>query len=191
MDEKSAKEFREAVFSQSNENSEKPLIVTIDTRGGDVYALASMVETMRSVPNPIITSCSGKAFSAGAILLSYGLKRYCGPHSRIMIHEMVGWTEGNIHEVQADSEEFVRINQCWLGELARNCKIEGGYNALKELIKNSKDNRTIRLTPEEAVKFGIVDGIGIPIIEIAYNLIVTVAPNYEKNGANDEPEKSS
>ena len=52
--------------------------------------LASMIETMDEVPNPIITVAHGMAMSCGAVLLSHGDIRFVGKNSRIMVHEVSG-----------------------------------------------------------------------------------------------------
>ncbi len=77
----SAQEFREKLLEQSKDNPNRPIIVYIDSYGGQVDALAKMISTMDEIPNPIITACVGKAMSCGAILLSHGDIRFCDPHS--------------------------------------------------------------------------------------------------------------
>lgn len=175
--EESAKEFRKAFLSESEKNPVKPIIVWIDSMGGKVNALATMVETIESVPNEVVTACVGKAMSAGAILLSCGDKRYCGENSRIMIHEcLVSIPHSNIHEVAVNSGEVLRQNRHWLSRLARNCGIKGGYKALKKMFKECEDNRTIYLNAPEALKFGIIDFIGIPQIKSETKYWVTLSP---------------
>src|SRR3989344_2593729 len=165
--EESAKEFREILLSESKKDAKKPAIVWIDTNGGAIDALATMVETIESVANEVITACVGRAMSAGAILLSCGSKRYCGRNCRVIIHEcLVGLPKANVHEVAAHSKEALRMNEYWLDRLAKNCLIEGGYDALKKIFKEREDDRTIYLNAEEALKFGIVDFIGVPRIEV-------------------------
>ena len=165
--EESAKEFRETFLTESRKDKNKPMAVWIDTLGGSIDALATMVETIESVPNEVITICVGKAASAGAILLSFGKKRYCGKHSRVMIHEcLTGQSEKmNVHEVSVGAKEALRMNEYWLGRLAENCKVVGGYAGLKNILKEQEDDRTIYLDAAGALKFGIVDFIGVPKIE--------------------------
>lgn len=173
--EESAKRFREEFLFEAQKDKKKPVVVWVDTYGGAVDGLATMVETMDSVPNKVITACIGKAMSAGAILLSFGDERFCGPHSRIMIHEVLyGPPTANIHEVAALTKESLRINEYWLGKLAENCKIKGGYRALKRLFKIRDDDRTIHLNAKGALKFGIVDHIGIPKITMETNYLIDV-----------------
>lgn len=162
--EKSALKFREQIMDVVNGyDTNKPIIVRIDSYGGLVDSLASMIETIDSVPNPIITSCEGKAMSCGAILLSHGDYRFCGKHSRILIHEVSGGSIGDVHDVHNDASEMKRLNTYFLGLLAKNCGIKGGYRGLRKLVKEY-DGRDIYLDAHKATDFGIVDEIGVPTV---------------------------
>lgn len=162
--EKSAQKFREEMLKKASQIEEHcPIIVRIDSYGGYVYSLAKMLETMDSIKNPIVTSCEGKAMSCGAILLSQGDYRFCGKHSRILIHEISHGSIGDVHDVWNDAEEGRDVNQHFMGLLAKNCGIEGGYAGLRKIIKE-RDGRDIHLSASKAVEFGIVDEIGVPTI---------------------------
>lgn len=171
--EESAKKFRDQIMKKLEElpSHEIPIFVYIDSYGGNVDALAMMVETIDKIPNPIYTICLGKAMSCGAILLSHGDKRYCGQHSTVLVHEVSTGAIGDVHDVFNDAQESKRCNEYWLGLLAKNCGIKGGYKGLRKKIK-SRDGRDWWMTAEEALKFGIVDEIGTPRIEplIAFNI---------------------
>ena len=160
FDEDSAQKFRKEVVELSKMDPKRPITVYIDSYGGSVDALAKMVETMDEVPNPIITSCVGKAMSCGAMLLSHGDLRFCGKHSRIMIHEVSGGTLGDVHDMHADVQEAKRLNEYFMGILARNCGLKS-YSELRKLIKE-QDGRDRYMDAGDAVKFGIVDAVGTP-----------------------------
>ena len=164
FNEDSAGEFRDALLGASKEDPKRPLVIYIDSYGGQVDALATMIETMDEVPNPLITVAVGKAMSCGAALLSHGDIRFCGKHSRIMIHEVSGGSSGDVHNVVADAQEIKRLNAYFMGLLAKNCKIAGGYEGLRKLIKG-QDGRDNYLDAKAALKFGIVDAIGMPRVE--------------------------
>lgn len=161
--EESAVEFREKFLREAEKGEDYPIIVYIDSYGGYVDALASMVGTMQSVPNPVITVALGKAMSCGAILLSFGTIRYVDRYAKIMIHEVSGGAIGNVHDMRNSAEETARVNEFWMGLLADNCGIKGGYRNLRRIIKG-KDGKDLYLNPEEAVEFGIADVIGMPAI---------------------------
>ena len=162
--EESAQKFREELLKAADRVEEHcPLIIRIDSYGGYVDSLAKMLETIDSVKNPIITSCEGKAMSCGAILLSNGDYRFVGKHSRVLVHEISHGSIGDVHDVHNDAEEGKRINRYFLGLLAKNCRIKGGYTGLRKLIKDH-DGRDIHLNAHEAIDFGIADEIGVPMV---------------------------
>lgn len=185
--EESARDFRDSIMEVSRMDSSRPIVIYIDSYGGQVDALASMIETMEQVPNPFVTVACGKAMSCGAILLSHGDIRFCGRHSRIMIHEVSGSTGGDVHDMHADAIEAKRLNTYFMGLLAKNCKIKGGYDTLRKLIK-SRDGRDNFLTAEQAKEFGVVDVVGMPKVDRSCLYRVELVP--EKRVVNNvEPKK--
>lgn len=169
FDESSAQRFRDKVLAKARESDKEPIVIHIDSYGGEVDALAKMIETLDEVPNPIMTICMGKAMSCGAILLSHGDIRFIGRHSRTMVHEVSSWTAGDVHDMKSDANETTRLNQYFLGLLARNCNIKGGYEGLRKIIK-TRDGRDIYMNAAETVKFGLADKVGVPkIVNITFN----------------------
>lgn len=163
FDEEHAQKFRQAVMDIAKNDPSRPIVIYIDSYGGYVDALAKMIETMDEVPNPIVTACMGKAMSCGAILLSHGDVRFLGRHSRVMVHEVSSGTVGNVHDLKEDVKETVRLNEHFMGLLARNCGFKN-YEELRSVIKE-QDGRDRYLTGQEAIQFGIVDAIGLPKIQ--------------------------
>lgn len=172
FDEESAQEFRDEVMADAKDPT-KPVIVYIDSYGGNADSLAKMIETLDEIPNHIVTVCLGKAMSAGAILLSHGDTRFIGKNSRVMVHEMSSGAHGDVHDIYADAVAVKGLNEKFMGLLAKNCGIKGGYKALRKLVK-SQDGRDRYMDANESLKFGIVDAIGVPrlIQEVQYKLIV-------------------
>lgn len=162
FDEDHAQKFRQQVLESSKIDPNKPVVIYIDSYGGYVDALAKMVETLDEIPNPVVTVCMGKAMSCGAILLSHGDVRFLGAHSRVMVHEVSSGTYGDVHDMHADVKETVRLNEHFMGLLAHNCGFKN-YAELRSVIKD-QDGRDRYLFGEDAIKFGIVDVIGLPKI---------------------------
>jgi len=160
--ENSASEFREQIRTISERDSERPIIIYIDSYGGYVDSLAKMLETMNEVPNKFITVCMGKAVSCGAILLSHGDVRYCGELSRVMIHNISAGSWGDVYSMKAQGEEAMRMNKCFMTLLAKNCSMT--YEELQNKIKSALDSREIWLDAEGARKFKIIDEIGTPLV---------------------------
>lgn len=184
FDEEHAQKFRVAVQAVTKGDPTRPVIIYIDSYGGYVDALAKMIETLDEIPNPIVTACMGKAMSCGAMLLSHGDVRFLGRHSRVMVHEVSSGTIGNVQDMKDDVKETVRLNEHFMGLLARNCGFKS-YAELRSVIKE-QDGRERYLVGEQALKFGIVDAIGIPkisaktIYEVSKQLVKAPFPSRNK-----------
>ena len=125
FNEESARKFHYRITKMSREDPNMPIVIYIDSYGGQVDAMASMIESMHSIPNKKITVVKGKAMSCGAILLSAGDYRFVGRHSRVLIHEVSGGAGGNVHDIKESAEEIDRINRQWLGFLAKRGGMKG------------------------------------------------------------------
>jgi hypothetical protein len=92
-----------------------------------------------------------------------------------MIHEVSAATAGDVHDMHADTTEGKRLNKYFMGLLAKNCGIDGGYDELRKIIK-SRDGRDFYLDANDAVKFGIVDDVGLPRIDSMLGHSVSIMP---------------
>ena len=155
-----AQRFTDAVLDVAESDPHQMISVYIDSYGGLIDGLTAMISVMNSVPNKFVTVCTGKAMSAGAVLLSHGDIRCMGPEARVMLHEASGGASGNVNDVHADSQELQRINDQLLAILARNCG-----KTVKQLQKLFSGQREIYLNPGQAKKFGLIDVVGIPLIQ--------------------------
>lgn len=176
FNEKASQQFREKVLKLSAECHREPIVVYIDSYGGYVDSLAKMIETLDEIPNPVVTVCMGKAMSCGAILLSHGNIRYCGKHSRVMVHEVSAGAIGDIHDCHNNTKEGIRLNKYFLGLLAKNCGIKGGYEGLRKIIKE-RDGREIWMDAKGAMEFGLVDKVGLPRVNSVTLYEVADVPN--------------
>lgn len=162
FNEESAKDFRKKVLRISQADPNLPIVVYIDSYGGYVDSLNSMLATMRSVPNQFVTVCVGKAMSCGAALLAAGDFRFCDIGGRVMIHELSGGLGGNIDDMKTDAKESDRLNLSLMTAIAERCGLT--YNQLKQKIKDN-EGRDLYLTAEAAKQFGIIDFVGLPIVK--------------------------
>lgn len=179
--ESSARRFHEQVMKAADHLPETiPIIIYISSYGGYVDSLASMIETLEAVPHKIITVCQGYAMSCGAILFSCGDYRFVGRHSRVMIHEVSGAAMGDTHDVVNDAAETHRLNEYWLGILAKNCGLKD-YSSLRKIVKD-RDGRDIWLDAQASIDFGIADFIGLPKLEpyTVANILVKAERDYPK-----------
>jgi ATP-dependent Clp protease protease subunit len=186
----SALDFRESILEASKGDPQRPITVYIHSYGGAVDALASMIETLDEVPNPIITVCQGVAMSCGAALFAHGDIRFIGKHSRVMIHEVSGGTAGDVHDLGADAQEMKRMNRYFNNLLAKDCGIKGGYDALRKMIKD-QDGRDRYMNAEESVKFGIADAIGMPKVNRMRLYQVEITPEKKKVAKNKPSKKKA
>lgn len=160
--EDSARAFVKQLQFQSTRDPTAPIVIYIDSYGGDAYSLLTMISAMDAVPNEIITVAMGKAMSAGAVLLACGDVRCAIPLSTIMIHEVSSGTFGHIADMNIQHENIAQLNEKVLSLLAKRCKIKGGVAALKRSLSKVRD---LYLTADEAVKFGLIDKVGFPVIQ--------------------------
>jgi len=122
FDEAAAKDFSKEVTRAQN-TGQPALPVIIDSYGGQVYSLMSMISDLERSRIPVATIIQGKAMSCGAILFSCGVDgmRYMDPHATLMIHDVssMGW--GKVEEIKADAKEVERLNQKIYRMMATNC----------------------------------------------------------------------
>lgn len=173
--EKAAQRFRARVLKIAENDPNQLIPVYIDSYGGYVDALATMIETMNEVDNRFITICSGKAMSCGAILFSHGDIRYVGDYSRIMIHNVSKMSWGDCYSLKAASDEAMRLNNVFMGLLAENCDIT--LDELQKRIRDATDSKEIWLSPNDAKEFGIADFVGTPNVQpVLYWQVETKLP---------------
>ena len=132
--------------------SSEPINIVINSYGGSVYSLFSILDTMGNLNSQINTICMGEADSCGAVLLAAGDFRYIGKNSRTMIHEISTVTWGKISELAKEIASAQELNDRLVGILARHT----GQNKaqLGEVMKTDTF-----LNAEESVKMGLVDHI--------------------------------
>ena len=168
FNEESAKEFSQQMsMAQSTGQTVVPVI--IDSYGGQVYALMTMIDAIISSRIPVATICEGKAMSCGAVLLTCGKEgmRYAGQHSTIMIHEVASGGVGKIEEIKADVKEAERLNEKIFKIMANN--IGKDANFFVDEIHNKKHADWF-LDQDEAKEMNIVNHIRIPEMLLAVDI---------------------
>jgi len=100
-----------------SENPDKDIHLYINSPGGVVSAGLSIYDTMQFIKPDVSTICVGQAASMGALLLTGGAKgkRFCLPHSRMMIHQPLGGFQGQASDIDIHAKEILqtreRLNQ--------------------------------------------------------------------------------
>jgi ATP-dependent Clp protease protease subunit len=139
----------------ANQNH-KPIHLVVSTYGGSVDEMFSLYDTIRFLPCPVHTIALGKVMSAGVLLLASGVKgkRLIGSSARLMMHPISGGFYGNVFESMSETSEFKRLQDLMVSSLQKES------NMTKEQVeKIMKSGHDFYVTPEEAIKLGIVDKI--------------------------------
>lgn len=171
--EKSAKAFREE-FTKAVNTKQKIIPIVIDSYGGQVYSLLSMIAVIKASPVPVATIGSSKMMSAGSILLSCGTEghRYADPLSTMMIHSVSSWTMGKITDLKADVREAERLNDTIFKIMAQNIGKPEDY--FFKLIDEHKQ-ADLYLNPDEMKAHNIVNHIRIPSFKVKVGVDISFA----------------
>ena len=122
--------------------------------GGSVSAGFGIYDTMRHIKCDVSTICVGMAASMGAFLLAGGTKgkRYCLENSQVMIHQVLGGTQGQASDMEIEVKHTLRVKERLNKMLAANTG-----HTLAEIERDTDRNNW--MFPEEALEYGIVDHI--------------------------------
>jgi ATP-dependent Clp protease protease subunit len=136
------------------EDSEKEIHFYINSPGGLVTAGLAIYDTMQYIRSPVATYCMGQAASMGALLLAAGDKgkRYALPHSRILIHQVMGSFTGQASDVDIQAREILRLREELNEILAKHT------GQPLDRIKLDTD-RDYYMSGEEAKEYGLVDQV--------------------------------
>jgi len=137
-----------------SENPDKDIHLYINSPGGSVTAGLAIYDTMQFVKPAVSTMCIGQAASMGALLLAGGEsgKRFCLPHSRVMIHQPLGGFQGQASDFDIHAREILTIRDR-LNEIMS--KHTG--KPIEEVAMNTE--RDNFMSASEAQEYGIIDGV--------------------------------
>ena len=137
-----------------SENSEKDIMLYINSPGGSVTAGFAIYDTMQHIRADVSTICLGQAASMGAFLLSSGAKgkRLALPHWRVLIHQPLGGAQGQATDIEIQANEILRIKKSLNSILSSNTG-----QPLKKIEKDT--DRDYIMTAEEAVEYGMIDKV--------------------------------
>lgn len=137
-----------------SQDSKADIKIYINSPGGSVTAGLAIYDTMQHVSSPVSTICVGLAASMAATLLAAGAsgKRFVLPNSEVMIHQVMGGTQGQATDVKIHAERMLKLKERLNAILAKHTK--------QKVTKVDKDtDRDYFMSAEEAVKYGVVDKI--------------------------------
>ncbi len=137
-----------------SENPDKDISFYINSPGGSVTAGLAIYDTMQFINCDVSTMCIGQAASMGALLLAGGAKdkRYCLPHSRMMIHQPLGGVQGQASDIEIHAREILDIRE-------RLNKILSDHTGqTMETIARDTDRDNF-MSGSESVEFGLIDKV--------------------------------
>ncbi len=137
-----------------SENPEKDINLYINSPGGSVSAGLAIYDTMQFIKPDVSTMCVGQAASMGALLLAAGAKgkRYCLPHSRVMIHQPLGGFQGQATDIDIHAREILKVR-------AQLNEVMAAHTG-KTVKAISKDtDRDNFMSAAEARDYGLIDAL--------------------------------
>jgi ATP-dependent Clp protease protease subunit len=137
-----------------SENPDKEISLYINSPGGIVTAGLSIYDTMQFIKPDVSTICLGQAASMGSVLLAGGAKgkRYCLPHSRIMIHQPLGGYEGQASDFEIHAREILKVKTRLNEILAKHT----GQSIERVQKDSDRDNF---MEAQAAMEYGLVDNV--------------------------------
>lgn len=164
FDEESARKFA-AEMGQAHNTGQDIIPVIIDSYGGQVYSLMSMISAIKHAELPVATIVEGKAMSCGAILFSFGSDgyRFMDPDATLMIHDVSSMDWGKVEELKAGAYEADRLNEKVYKMMAQNCGKKDDY-FMK--IVDKKKHADWFLDAEEAKKHNLAQHLRVPKLAI-------------------------
>ena len=135
-----------------SENPDKDINLYINSPGGSVSAGLAIYDTMQFIKPDVSTMCVGQAASMGAMLLAAGAKgkRYCLPHSRVMIHQPLGGYQGQATDIEIHTREILKIRS----QLNELLALHSGQSVETISQDTERDNF---MSPQEARDYGLID----------------------------------
>lgn len=172
FNEESSAEFIDQM-SRAQNTGQTVVPVVIDSYGGQVYSLMSMISAIRASKIPVATIVEGKAMSCGALLFSFGAEgmRYMDPDATLMIHDVSGVAFGKVEDLKVDAKEADRLNKKVYEMMARNCGKTSDY-FLK--LVHEKGHADWFLDAQEAKSHNLANELRLPTLTCKVDLKYTL-----------------
>ena len=137
-----------------SENPDKDIHLYINSPGGSVTAGLSIYDTMQFIKPDVSTLCIGQAASMGAVLLAGGAegKRFCLPHSRVMIHQPLGGFQGQATDIEIHAREILYVR-----ERLNEILVKHSGQSLEQIHQDTE--RDNFMSGQEAVDYGLIDKV--------------------------------
>lgn len=158
--------YRQQILKKANQNPDLPIVLYINSYGGEAAALMTILDTLDSIPNEVITIVSGIAASCGAFLLMRGDNRYAGPNSDIMFHrasnKMIGTDKDHLENAKVSKRLTERLTKLITDNLAPKGSTVKDEENRQIIEKAMESNVDFNITAQEALDLGVIHKIGVP-----------------------------
>lgn len=136
------------------EDPDKDILLYINSPGGSISAGLAIYDTMNYIRCDVSTTCIGMAASMGQILLTSGAKgkRIALPHSKIMMHQPLGGTQGQATDIEIYTKEMLRTRDTIYKIISKHTG-----KTVEQITKDA--DRDNYMTAEEAKAYGLIDNI--------------------------------
>jgi ATP-dependent Clp protease protease subunit len=137
-----------------SENPNKDIAIYVNSPGGMVTAGLAIYDTIQYIRPDVSTVCIGLAASMGSLLLAAGAKgkRFATPNAKIMVHQPSGGFQGQAADIEIHAKDILetraRLNEIYVRHTGQPLKV------IEDAMERDKF-----LSPEEAVRFGMIDEV--------------------------------
>ena len=151
---KMAGQITKLVTFMEEESADRPIVVTINSPGGEAYTGLGIYDTLRFARCPVMTVVNGLCASAGIVILLSAEKenRFSLPSSRFMIHQPSGGASGTASDIEIKAENMKALRQMYFDIIAERC----GHKS-DDVAERAK--RDFWLGAGQAKEYGLVSGI--------------------------------
>ena len=130
----------------------KRILIMVDSPGGSVDVLASIISAIKMSKTPVYTCCVCTAYSAAADLLACGHKRFALPMTSVMFHAGAACYQGSQNDINSAKKFFDGVNKRIVDEVNTRTKFDN------KLLKKLKTD-DIYMNEIEALEYGVIDEI--------------------------------
>ena len=154
IDDTVANDVMAQLLTLESMDSDRDIILYINSPGGSFTALTAIYDTMQFVRPDVMTICLGQAASAAAIILAGGAKgkRYALEHSRILIHQPSSEGGGQASDIEIQAREIMRMRELLESMLSKHT-----IRTPEEVARDIERDKI--LTAAEAVEYGLIDQV--------------------------------
>jgi ATP-dependent Clp protease protease subunit len=154
IDDTVANDVMAQLLTLESMDSDRDIILYINSPGGSFTALTAIYDTMQFVRPDVMTICLGQAASAAAIILAGGAKgkRYALEHSRILIHQPSSEGGGQASDIEIQAREIMRMRELLESMLSKHT-----IRTPEQIAQDIERDKI--LTAAEAVEYGLIDQV--------------------------------